>query len=334
MPQGFVQTFPLHPVPAIFPPPPGGDVHQVFVTIGEVISGLDFGNRQVDSGFVSGINWQDFNANGELDPQEVGLGGVTIYADYNFNGVLDVGEPSTVTMFEIPETDFDEGGSYFLEARPGFTAIRQVVPLGHVQTFPISDAASPLEQGAHFVNIESGTEIPNLDFGNFPLDVPPGPIPGDLNGDGLVDDGDLDHWEQSFGLVSITLDAVEGGSEMDGRSFLDWQRNVTPPAPLAAAVIVSSTDVPAVNLDGSPVGTSSSDSGRPLARTRQLVRESAFSELSTSTWAARESIDSEGGQDTDAVPTRSHGRAAARRAAFRDLGTSVGEELNTRDWRV
>ncbi|MDC0937349.1 hypothetical protein OAS39_13770, partial [Pirellulales bacterium] len=85
IPHGFVQTFPNHPVPAIFPPPPGGRVHEVLLAPGEVLSGIDFGNRPVENGFVSGRTWVDMNANAEHDPDETGMGGVTIYADYNFN---------------------------------------------------------------------------------------------------------------------------------------------------------------------------------------------------------------------------------------------------------
>ena len=41
-----------------------------------------------------------------MDEDESGLGGVTIYADLNFNGQWDDGEPSTTT---------DDDGSYTID---------------------------------------------------------------------------------------------------------------------------------------------------------------------------------------------------------------------------
>lgn len=326
VPHGFMQTFPNHPVPAIFPPPPGAKVHFVFLTPGEVLSGIDFGNRPIDTGFANGRIWQDFNANAERDPQEPGQGGVTVYADYNFNGTHDAGEPATESMHDIPETDFDEGGLYILEARAGFTAIRQIVPPNHVQTFPTSDATSPLEQGAHFVNIEPGVETPHLDFGNFPLDVPPRPLPGDLNGDGLVDRQDLDYWEASYGAPSIALDATPGHNEMNGRSFLDWQRNVGPASEAAPARVASGV-LPAVNLDGSPVAASRADDARRPRRAKDLARDVAFSEAALTALPSRQPIDARESHAVDAAPVRGVRYEAARRAAFAELDRSIDTQL-------
>ena len=66
-----------------------------------------------------------------------GWGGIVVYADLNNNGALDDGEPHTVTMEEILETDFDEGGLYWLDGlEPGTYIIREVVPDDLMQTFP------------------------------------------------------------------------------------------------------------------------------------------------------------------------------------------------------
>jgi hypothetical protein len=61
-----------------------------------------------EPGVVHGRKWEDLNANGRQDAGDLGLPGVTIYADLNGNGRLDSNEPSTVTMRDIPETDFDD----------------------------------------------------------------------------------------------------------------------------------------------------------------------------------------------------------------------------------
>jgi hypothetical protein len=49
-------------------------------------------------------------------------------------------------------------------------------------------------------------------------------LPGDFNGDGLVDGGDLADWELSFSLDD-GADA-DGDGSSDGLDFLAWQRNL------------------------------------------------------------------------------------------------------------
>lgn len=55
---------------------------------------------------VSGVVFDDANGNGVKDANETGDPLRGVYADYNDNGVLDVGEPSAAT---------DDGGVYFLD---------------------------------------------------------------------------------------------------------------------------------------------------------------------------------------------------------------------------
>lgn len=190
VPDGYEQTFPNNAVIAIFPPPPGGRSHFVTLAPGDSVEGLDFGNRLIETGLVSGTVWTDLNGNGVRDLDEPGMSGVTVYADYNFNSQLDAGEPSTETIEHPPFVDSPEDltGTYILQVRPGFTAIREIVPDGHFQTFPTSDAATLFEQGAHFVTVESGEQISDLDFGNQPLDNFPAGVSGtkweDLNANG------------------------------------------------------------------------------------------------------------------------------------------------------
>jgi len=56
------------------------------------------------------------------------------------------------------------------------------------------------------------------------------PVPGDFNGDGSVDSGDLFDWQTGFGTTGSAErgngDADEDG-DVDGNDFLIWQRNVS-----------------------------------------------------------------------------------------------------------
>ena len=63
--------------------------------------------------------FDDFNANGKQDPDEIGLGGHTVYLDLNNNRVFDAGEPFTLTEQDDPTTaTIVETGQYsFLDLR-------------------------------------------------------------------------------------------------------------------------------------------------------------------------------------------------------------------------
>ena len=61
-------------------------------------------------------------------------------------------------------------------------------------------------------------------------------IPGDFNGDGDVDGGDLAYWSTWYG-INANGDA-DGDGDTDGDDFLGWQRNFTGSLPFAAAAAV------------------------------------------------------------------------------------------------
>ncbi|MCA9213903.1 MAG: hypothetical protein KDB27_12615, partial [Planctomycetales bacterium] len=116
---------------------PGG--HFVALRPGDVIEGLDFGNRLVDqprTANLEGRKWSDSNGDGQWNNNEPSLGGVTVYLDLNNNGQRDRNEPWQETRYDDPFTDFDEGGFYSFNVRPGAYSVREVIPRGYEQTFP------------------------------------------------------------------------------------------------------------------------------------------------------------------------------------------------------
>ncbi len=64
-------------------------------------------------------------------------------------------------------------------------------------------------------------------------------IPGDFNGDGMVDATDLAQWQGDYGINNES--DADGDGDSDGRDFLIWQRNYSP-AP--NVLIAGSTAVP------------------------------------------------------------------------------------------
>ena len=181
VPDGFVQTFPS---------PAGSGSHSVTVGSGAVIEGIDFGNQQIVPGSIHGVKWLDENGNSQRDSGEPGLPGVTIYLDTNNDNILDEGEPHAVAIADDPNTAFDEAGLYWLsDVAPGVYTVREVVPDGFVQTFPL-----PVGSGSHSVTVGSGFIISDIDFGNTEFspnyDVKPDPL------DMFIDARDLVEWFQ------------------------------------------------------------------------------------------------------------------------------------------
>ena len=79
---------------------------------------------------------------------EPGLAGVTVYLDLNNNGILDINEPTQITVSDDPSTpNIDETGQYqFTGLEAGTYIVREIVTTDYQQTYPlleiVSDSAS------------------------------------------------------------------------------------------------------------------------------------------------------------------------------------------------
>ncbi|MEX2171743.1 MAG: SdrD B-like domain-containing protein [Pirellulales bacterium] len=158
-------------------PVPGTTAWTINLGPTDVYQNVDFGNQNQPSqpGSIHGTKWNDLDHDGVRDLNEPGLAGVTVYADLNGNGQLDfidldsgpglLFEPYTVTMADDPSTpNVDETGAYWLDdLDPGSYLIREVVPPGFVQSYPVTVP----QPGAHHVSLASGQSVVGLDFGNY-----------------------------------------------------------------------------------------------------------------------------------------------------------------------
>jgi hypothetical protein len=81
-------------------------------------------------GKVSGSVFDDADGDGFKSGTEPPLAGRTVYADVNFSGAFEPGEPATLTSAT---------GNFTLSLRPGTYTLRQVLPVGWIQTAPASD---------------------------------------------------------------------------------------------------------------------------------------------------------------------------------------------------
>ncbi len=150
----------------------------VFVEFTECESGFEeVGIIPKDPAIKSGIKFHDRNANGVKDEGEEGLKGWTIYADVDFDGVLDAGE-----IYD--ETDKD--GYYELSLAPGEYHIREEMVAGWTQSLPISVYGT-----VYYPERFLGGEIAeNNDFGNWQPATKSGVKFEDKNADGYRDPGD------------------------------------------------------------------------------------------------------------------------------------------------
>jgi len=228
VPAGFEQTYPLGnfspladgDASSIIAPPYGG--HLLFLTSGQNVEDADFGNRRIEPGSVSGVAWNDANANAEFDPSEQGLAGVAIYADLNFNGLRDADEPSTVTAEDNPDTNVNESGAYELAGLPTSGVFVRAERAGFDLTYPLSDIATFFGPGGHYVVLQSGQHQPGIDFGlregsdgSFVTDPF---MAGDYDLDGTVGLADYSLWRESMGQ-QVTRHA---GADGNGNGIVDY----------------------------------------------------------------------------------------------------------------
>ncbi len=155
-----------------YPDVPGDSDHDVTPTSGQSLTDQNFGNWTTAS--VSGVKFEDLNADGVKDTDEPGLSGWTIFVDYNDNGAVDSGEPSALT---------GSGGSYTISGiKPGTWKIKEVLQSGWTQSYPTSGYDEEI--------FTSHATLTDKNFGNWTLASVSGVKFEDLNANGIKDVGD------------------------------------------------------------------------------------------------------------------------------------------------
>ena len=185
-------------------------LHMFDVESGDVFTGANFGNYRNVA--IVGRKLADPDADGVLN-QADGLAGWTIYLDLNNSGVLDDGEPTSVTQTDNPVTLFvNEAGLYsFVNLKPGAYTVAEVPQDGYVQTAPAPHADSGRRE--HRVTLGSNQTLSFRDFGNAPSIEIEGVKWHDLDADGIRDAGEpgLANW-------TIYLDLNSNG-QLDHNEF-------------------------------------------------------------------------------------------------------------------
>ena len=139
---------------------PSTGVRNVTIAVDQSVN-ANFGIWRPDP-TVTGFKWNDLNGDGIRDAGEPALEGIYIYVDLDGDNRPDIGEPTAITA---------ANGSYRLTPpTSGTYAIREVVPPGFIQTFPVG--------GEHLVTFNGVDSLVGLDFGNrVAIDFGDAPLP-------------------------------------------------------------------------------------------------------------------------------------------------------------
>lgn len=123
----------------------------IFVTNGTNATNLSFGNV-LATGNISGVKFNDFNANGRIDPGEPPIANTQIYIDLNNNSRIDSGEANTFT---------DVQGNYSFRNVPvGTYVLREVLQPGFIQTTPLAVVTvSTTDLRASSIDLLTGDDI-------------------------------------------------------------------------------------------------------------------------------------------------------------------------------
>ncbi len=213
---GWVQSWPdavgvYQPAPPWAPPaPPVPWGYRWTLASNGYVGNFDFGNFLGSA--ISGTVFHDIDADGTQKPvDEPGLAGwiVDMFLDQDGDGLLTPGTPGPPSIPGDPtfQTVTDVDGNYsFTGLVPGTYILSEVLQVDWVQSVPLG--------GAHAIDVISGDDIPEVNFGNFQYGRIYGSKWHDLNADGVWDGGEpgLPGWK-------IYLDQNQNGVWDEGETF-------------------------------------------------------------------------------------------------------------------
>ncbi len=154
------------PEPAPEPPPAidganAGTTDGITPTDTATTDGTLTASQVTGSGTISGVKFSDINGNNQIEPNEPGLPGFTIYLDLNNNNVLDSDEPTSISA--------PDGRYSFAGLPPATYTVREVQQAGFTQITP-----DPI------ITIIGGENFDFVNIGNQPgpgINPPPTPVP-------------------------------------------------------------------------------------------------------------------------------------------------------------
>ncbi len=158
--------------------------HTINLATNQVLTGEDFGTEDsgspgvpppVTGASISGVVYNDMNANGVKDSTETGIGGRTVYVDLNNNLVMDSTEQRVTT---------DANGAYTVGGlSAGTYKVREILPSGWKQI-------TPTKNYAQTVTVSTNQAVSGKDFGAWQSIAINGMVFNDANGNKTKDAGE------------------------------------------------------------------------------------------------------------------------------------------------
>lgn len=195
--------------------PAGSNCHDVVVAAGQTTDDVRFGN--VELGSISGIKFEDLDADGIKEPGETGISGIKICLEASTTGnggTCMVGEPFVIT---------DTGGNYtFSNLLPGTYHLTEEIGLGGSgQTWYQSLPGSANSYRYANVNLSAGQNLTDKDFGNYRNAAICFYKFNDINGDGTKQDNEA--YLPNWGMKLYTQDA--SGAKIPFQPGTTWYSN-------------------------------------------------------------------------------------------------------------
>lgn len=174
-------------------PNPGDSFSTVTLTTAAPINlAQDFGYIPANPGSIGNLIWEDTNADGNVDPGENGIGGVTVdlYEDSNNNGVIDSGDNL------VGQTVTNSSGGYLFPNLPAGNYLVDVtddagVLNGYWHSTGTPGADNNSQADPHAVTLAAGQNYVAADFGYY---VEPAAVGNfvwlDSDNDGIQDAGE------------------------------------------------------------------------------------------------------------------------------------------------
>jgi len=157
-------------------------------------SDVYFGSERAP-GSISGIVWQDLNADCVRNVTEPGVPDIWVYVDIDESGSIGLGEPAATTL---------ANGTYQISnLDPAVRIIRSIPGPGWIQTFP----GSP---GFHKIEIKSGENTPMISYGIWPI-IDFGDAPESLGYKTLASSGGAFHTVLLGFCMGVYVDKDEDG---------------------------------------------------------------------------------------------------------------------------
>ena len=135
--------------------------HEVLVTSGQSLTGLDFGEVP-QSRTISGVQFLDANDNEILDSGEEPIAGATVYADLNANGVVDAGEPWAISASDgsYTLTNVPRGSQWIRTKADGFESTSDLGTTDRMfGTTRVFDSTSATQYALQIREIDSSTGV-------------------------------------------------------------------------------------------------------------------------------------------------------------------------------